>query len=301
MSDSNQSSGQSLNLRHIIGALLLALTALCMGACSATRLGYQNAPELGYWWLDSYFDFNNAQSLKLREDLASLQAWHRETELPIYVNMLSGLQKAALLDTTPEQLCRLYGEVRPRLQAILDRMEPTVSTLAPTLTSVQLDHLAQQFEKRNRKWREEWLDVTADQRENRRIRQMTERVENFYGRLGEPQIAVLRAGLAASPMDASLGHRESRRRQQDILQTLRPLPTASQGAASIASTLRGLLERSLDSPDPLYRNYLEKLTQAHCRTFAALHNSSTPAQRLRLLETLKDYQDDARALLPVKR
>jgi hypothetical protein len=56
----------------------------------------------------------------------------------------------------------------------------------------------------------------------------------------------------------------------------------------------------MDSPDPAYRNYMEQTTQAHCRTFAALHNSSTPAQRQRLLETLKDYQADARALLATK-
>jgi len=290
-----------LNLRHIIGALLIALMALWLAACSAIQLGYQQAPVMGYWWLDSYFDFNDAQSLKLRDDLAALQAWHRQSELPLYVATLDKLQNMASLEVTPEQVCGLYADFRIRFQAILDHFEPTVSALSPALKPGQIDHLARQFDKRNHKWREEWLELTPEERQSKRVSQMTERAEMFYGHLEAPQLAVLRTGLLAAPLDMNLSYRESQRRQQDILQTLRQLQNAQPGAPRVQAAMRGLLERSLDSPDPTYRSYMQRMTLASCRTFAALHNSSTPAQRQHMLETLRDYQADARALTPGSR
>ncbi len=289
-----------LTLRHIIGVLLLTLMALCLVGCSAVQFGYQQAPELAYWWLDSYLDFNESQSLKLRADLTALQAWHRQTELPIYIKTLDKLRKMAPLDATPEQVCGLYTEFKTRLQVTLDQFEPTVSAIAPALTPGQIDHLTRQFEKRNQKWHDEWIDLTQAQRHARRFKQMKERSEGFYGRLEEQQLGVLRNGLLATPLDMSLSYQESQRRQQDILQTLRQLQGAKPGAPSVQVAMRGVLERSIDSPDPAYRAYMEKVTQAQCRTFAALHNSSTPAQRLHLFETLKDYQTDARDLLGAK-
>ena len=59
---SNRFAGLFLQLRHIIGALLAALVLLGLGGCSAVKLSYQNAPELTYWWLDSYLDLNDTQS-----------------------------------------------------------------------------------------------------------------------------------------------------------------------------------------------------------------------------------------------
>ncbi len=297
MSNSNRSPGQLLNLRHIIGALLIALMTLGLAACSATKLVYQNAPELSYWWLDSYLDFNESQSLRLREDLAALQLWHRQYELPVYVRTLEDLQKMALLDTTPEQVCDLYFEFRARFQAILDQFEPRVTALAPTLKLGQIDHLERQLDKRSQKWRDEWLDVTPGQRQTRRVKLMVDRSEAFYGYLEEPQLAVLRAGLAAAPLDLTLTYRESQRRQQDILQTLRQLNPATQSATDIKLALRAMLARSMDSPDPVLRNHMRQMVQSNCRTLAALHNAITPAQRARFAETLKDYQTDARSLV----
>ena len=69
----------------IIGTLMLLLTALNLSGCSTTRLAYNNAPTLAYWWLDAYFDFDSSQSLRMRNDLQSLQDWHRQEKLPAVV------------------------------------------------------------------------------------------------------------------------------------------------------------------------------------------------------------------------
>jgi hypothetical protein len=293
---SNRTVNQFFNLRHIIGALLAAFLALWLAGCSAVKLGYNNAPELSYWWLDSYLDLNEVQSLRLRADLTRLQIWHRQNELPHYVNALVKLQTLAPANVNAAQVCALFDELRPRLRTLLEQTEPTVVALAPTLTSAQLDHLARQFDKRNQKWRAEWLDGPPSERTARRVKQLRDRLELFYGSLEEPQLAALRGSVAESIFDANLNLHETLRRQQDALQILRRIQGALD-TPGIQASLRALLERSLNSPDASYRDYAEKLVQENCRSLATLHNSATSKQRLKLLETLQYYEADARALM----
>ena len=62
------------------------------------------------------------------------------------------------------------------------------------------------------------------------------------------------------------------------------------------AALRRLFERRRNSPDPVYRDYRDKMTQEACETFADLHNSTTATQRGNAVEILKGYEQDFRTL-----
>ncbi len=273
------------------------LLALLGSGCSAVKLSYSHFPDLGYWWLDSYLDFNDTQSLKVRADLNALQAWHRGQELPIYISTLQKLQQLAPAKVTPEQLCVLYDELKPRLQAILDQSASSIIALAPTLTPEQFSHLARQLDKRRQKWRAEWIERTPEERRARRVKQLVDRAEMLYGRLDQAQVAALGASIAASGFDANQLARESLRRHQDLLQTLRLLQSGTLAASKAKAEVHGLFERSLDSPDMAYRNYQKGMADEGCQAFANLHNNSTPALRQQAIGSLKDYERDARSLM----
>lgn len=299
MSSSIRSPGRPTGSFVIIGVLWVLL-ALVLSGCSTAKLGYNNAPSLTYWWLDSYLDFDNAQTPRVRAELAQWHNWHRESELPAYAALLAQWQRAATANLSAEQVCALWDSVRPRFAALLDQAEPTLAALAPTLTAEQLAHLGRQFDKRNQKWREEWLDGTPAERQARRLKQLTDRAEMFYGNLEDAQRAVLRAGLATSLFDPSQTHRETLRRQQDTLQTLRLIQLGNLSEIRQVAELRALLARTQTSPDASYQTYRAQATQANCQAFADLHNSTTPAQRLKAVAVLKGYEDDARALMGVQ-
>lgn len=296
MSHSIRSPGRPTGLLAIIGVLLALLITLLSG-CSAAKLGYNNAPSLTYWWLDSYFDFDSAQTPRVRAELDQLHQWHRTTELPAYAGALAQWQRAALTDLSGEQVCTLVDGVRPRLSALLDQAEPTLAALAPTLKADQLEHLARQFDKRNQKWREEWIDGSPAERQARRLKQLTERAEMLYGRLENAQRTVLTASMTSSVFDARQTYRETLRRQQDTLQTLRLIQTEPLSEIRRVAELRALLARNLTSPDSSYRAYREQATRVNCQAFADLHNSTTAAQRLKAVAVLKGYEDDARTLM----
>ncbi len=270
---------------------------LSLSGCNAVRLGYNNAPDLTYWWLDGYFDFDGPQSTRLRNDLHALQDWHRKEELPPLATTLKNLQAAAPQDVTAAQVCQLSQYVEERIQTTLDRAAPTAVALGPTLSSAQLEHLARALDKRNREWREEWMDGSPEERAERRLKKLVERAEGFYGRITEVQRKQLQAQLEASAFDASVQYREVLRRQQDTLQTLRALRNGNATEIHTQAEVRALVARSLQSPDPAFRQYTDRVRSQACEAIAAFHNRTSASQRLRLQDTLKGYEGDVLALM----
>ena len=277
----------------IIGALLLALS---LGGCSAVRLGYNNAPHVAYWWLDRYFDFDSAQGDRLRADLDATLDWHRQQELPLLAQQFDRLQGDAARPVTAAQLCAVYASLRERAEAPVWHLVPALAAIAPSLQKTQLDHLAREYDKRNREWRDEWMDGTPAERLEQRVKQLVERAESFYGTLEPAQRSAITAVIRQSGYDPALQYRERLLRQQDTLQTLRGLTGTPQAVARAQADIRALLERTLHSPNPAYRPYRDQQDAANCAALAALHNSATERQRAKLVETLRAYADDARAL-----
>ena len=285
---------------RIIGGLLTLFLALLLAGCSVVRLGYSQLPDLSYWWMDSYLDLNEAQSAPLRQELSRLYDWHRQQELPILANTLATLQAQALQDTTPQRLCQLADSLRPRLQAVAEQATPGLAALAQRLTPEQLDHLQRQLDKRQQQWRKEWLTGSPAEQLARRSERLIDRSERFYGRLSPPQRAQLRDSVQASSYDLAMTEADMLRRHQDLLQTLQTLARGDLDAQRIRTDMAQLLARLLNSPNPAYRAHMETVQQENCQAFSTLHNSSTPAQRQKLVQSLAGFEADARSLIPAK-
>jgi len=277
----------------IIGALMVVFA---LGGCSTVRLGYSNAPNLAYWWLDDYFDFDSLQGERMRAELQTLHAWHRKEELPLFKELLRNLQTAAAQPVTPEQVCSLYAYLQTRVQVTAEHLAPGLAAIAPTVQTAQMEHMAQRLDKRSRQWREEWMDGTPADIAERRVKQLVERAEWFYGRLDAPQMALVRAHMAAVEFDSAVELRESLRRHQDTVSTFRQLRTRGTTDLQAQNEIRALVARSIHSPEPSYRPYFSKVSAQSCAVVAALHNSASPSQRQKLMQTLQAYENDARAL-----
>ena len=117
------------------------------------------------------------------------------------------------------------------------------------------------------------------------------------GRLSEAQLKQLQSQLDSSVFDASLQYREVLRRQQDTLQTLRALRNGNPGDIHVQAEVRALVARSLQSPDPAFRQYTDRVREQTCQAIAVFHNRTSGPQRQRLQDTLKGYEGDARALM----
>ena len=270
------------------------LTLATLSACSAVKIGYSQAPALAYWYLDGYADFTDAQSLQVKAELNRLQAWHRQTQLPKYADLLQKLQRLMQANVTPAQACSVLLDVRRQLQAVTSHAEPAVAALAIDLQPEQLQHMQRKFSRGNADYRKDFIDATPGAIRTRRYDQAVSRADMLYGPLDNQQLKRIGQLVDESGFNAALAYAERLRRQQDALHTLRALRSGSLAAAR--TEVRALVERTLDSPDAAYRDYLEKITGESCQAIAEVHNTTTAAQRRKALGVLKAYEQDFRAL-----
>ncbi len=281
-------------LRVYLLRLLLALLIPLLSSCSVMQLGYNNAQVPLYWWLNGYLDFSTTQSKEVRAELASVHLWHRQSELPRYALLIHHWQGLVLSQVSAEQVCGLWTDISDNLLRLQQQLESPIAALALTLTPEQLDHLARKFEKRNQKWREEWINVSPAQQLERRMDQFEERTEMLYGPLNKSQLTLLRSRLAESGFDPQLRLREIERRQQDTLSTLKTLQATNEVKAR--TDLLALLGRMANPPDPSYQRHRDRLQEQNCMALAELHNSTSRVQRHKAAEKLESYEALARKL-----
>lgn len=274
--------------------MLAAGLMLC--ACGAIKLGYNNIDEVAYWWLDDYVDFEDSQTPRVRQDIARLHLWHRGNELPRYVDLLQRMERLASADITSEQACGFIGDIRERVAVLSTQAEPAAVTLAMSLTPEQLTHLERKYQKINRDYRKEWIDIPPVEQRVKRVKQLVERSETIYGKLADPQRAAVRQQVEQSSFDAQRFMVERQRRQQDILQTLRTISGQPIALAEARNLVRGYLERFNKSPNAAFRAYQESVVQENCRGIASTHNATTAAQRENAAKRLRSYLDDLREL-----
>jgi hypothetical protein len=286
-------------IRH--ASVWLALAALfSLSGCSTIKVVYNNSEDLMYWWLDSYADLQGEQKQFTREALTDLQRWHRQQQLPEYVALLKRMQSMAPNDITPAQVCAVTEDMKTSFVTLLRFVEPANTKLASQLKPEQLISIRKRFDKTNKTWKDDWLDPNAEDRLRYRIKQATNRLEDFYGHLDKPQRDVLHKWLSESIFDPKLSYAERERRQADSMQTFQRMAQEGSATAQAQSMLRGLTERSFNSPNERYRAYNRELWNENCEGFAKLHNSTTPAQRQRMVEALRGYEQDFKTLMAQK-
>lgn len=277
------------------------MTALTLGAalvgCSAIKLAYNNLPEVAYWWLDGYVDFSDAQAPKVRADLATLQAWHREAELPKVIGVLQKAQALAPNDVAPAQACELAADIRIRLLALAERAELPGAALAVTFNQAQLQTLERKYAKSNATYAKEWLNLTPTQQHDKRYDKSLEQNEDFYGRLDAGQRELLRRLTAQSRFDARRVDTERRRRQQEALVLLRRFNIERTSAQDAQPVIHGYVQRIAEPPPGAWRDYQQAMLEEGCRNVAILHNATRPEQRQNAVQRLRAYENDLRDLV----
>lgn len=283
--------------RIIAAPLLAAALAIALTGCSTLKLAYNNLPEVAYWWLNSYFDFESNQTARVRNELDRLLAWHRREELPRWIALLQKAQALAPADSTPAQACEFGEAIRVRLLAIAEHVEPQAAELALTLTPAQLEQLQKKYARLNADYRSDWLDKSREAQQKKRYEQWVDRSEDFYGKLDDAQKSAMRQMIAESAFSSALFDAERKRRQAVLLSTLR---TASAGGTSAVETQRALHAYVLtvaEAPPGRWREQQQVLWQEGCRNFARLHNMASPTQREHAAKRLQAYEGELKDLL----
>jgi len=286
--------------QHMTRAWLTVLALLLLQGCSAIKLGYQQLPTLSYWWLDSTVSFSGAQTTGAKQALENLHQWHRNEELPAYVELL---QRALVLSAGPvqaEQVCRVWTDVQTRLDTVMREAVVQAAPVVMALGPRQLSHMARRWESQNEDWEKEWLLGSVSERLERRLDKTLERYRSFYGELTPTQVSLVKTQLAQSPWTAEWGRQDRQRRQQDLLSTLQAIQQNKLSQAEVEGQLWGVWQRWMKPTEAAQRQVVQSLSQRACENLAQLHNTATPEQRQQATRRLRAYEKDVKDLVKPK-
>lgn len=283
-----------------LGKAAIIVVLMALSGCSAIRLAYNNAPQVGWWWLDGYMDFSSEHSPRVKAALDQWLSWHRQTQLDDYAAWLATLQRRIEQPTTAAEVCGWFDQVREKAQPAIDRALLISSELLPTLGLAQISHLEARYAKNNAEFRDQYIKASAEERHEARRKRAIESAERLYGKLAAAQLKVLDANLVSTPFDPAASLAEREKRQRETLQTMRRWVTEQPERALLLASMRQLWERQENASDAAARARQQRATEQSCRATAELHNSTTAAQRQSARAQLKSWEEDLRALAAEK-
>jgi hypothetical protein len=277
-------------------AMMLAVSVLLSGCGLALRIGYNQGASLALRWLDSYAEFDDAQTLRVRAALDEWFVWHRRTQLPDYADLLARARAELPGSATAERMCAWSNDLRARFDTAIEHAVPAMAEIMPTLSAQQIASIEKRYASRNDEYRDDFLHRDPAKRKKAATEREIERAEEFYGRLDDAQRAFVVRAVAESPWDGDMAYAERLRRQQDMLAIVRRLAATRATPAEAEAEIRGYLKRIERSPQEAYRRYLARLVDYNCVYAAALHNLTTAEQRQKAAKQLKGYEEELRAL-----
>jgi hypothetical protein len=289
---------------RIITASLVAVSmSVILTGCSAVRLGYNNLPDIASWWLDSYIDFTDTQGPQAKVALQKLQTWHRKEELPAIAELLVQAQTLAPQNITPEQACKIWEGAQVRIESFIQESSRLAAPVVSQLSAKQFKHLEKEWATRNEDWKKQWVQGTPDSRIKKRVDLAAERFNSFYGDLNLEQRQVLKQQFLQSTWSPEASYQRRLKRQQEQLIALQAMSSEITKPAmplpQVEKALQSLILQSVRPKDAGDLSKQLQLEQQACQNLAQLHNTMTPAQRLKAQRKLKDYETDVRELMKI--
>lgn len=276
--------------------LLCACALALLQGCSAIKLGYNKADDLAYWWLDGYADFSAPQSERLRPALSEVHQWHRTQALPVYAALLQQAQALTADNLTAAQVCSLAEAGQLHLNALTAKAMPALTAVAMDLSGKQLLHIERQWAKKNATWQDDWLKLSTEEREKKRLDNFVERFESFYGTLTPGQVQLLKQQVQQSAWTAPWNWQVRLRQQQQLMDLLRSFQIKTSSPALAQEALQTLVLSWSSTTEGYGFEMRQRLKLEACANAAQLHNITTPAQRLKAIARMRGYTNDLKDL-----
>jgi hypothetical protein len=270
--------------------IVIFLLAIGIVSCSLVKIAYNNAPEAMHWWLDDYFDFTESQNATLKPALHALHDWHRQTQLPVYVEILQKIQSDLSQEAIePSAVCENMETMQDVIQKLQYETSSIILEMAPLLSDKQLIYFQKMLQKRALKWKSEWLKKTREEQIEVRLEKIIDYAENVYGSLNKPQKTMLKQKLMASNFKAEINYTEILRRNEEALLILSKLKQENLDQEQKRNIVKQGFDHLKNSPNPVYQSYANQLKQGSCEMIADLHATTDIQQKQHAKAWLENF------------
>lgn len=277
--------------------IFILLGSLALSACSAVKFAYNNLDTVLLYWLDHYVDLTNEQEVWAKERIAASLLWHRQTQLPLYADMLAQQQeRLANRAYTQADALALSNTLRLHSATLLNYLAPDLVTLATRLQPKQIQHLEERFKIDNKKFQKEYLSGEINSLKNQ-TKKTISRIEWLFDYVDSEQAKQIELAVTQAQINQAAILAERVARQQTTLLILRQAVYDKAPKERLERDLReSFLAMTALSLDAQRRLVLlenqQKSTQLTANTLKLLN----PAQRQSGVTQLQEWGKDLREL-----
>jgi Family of unknown function (DUF6279) len=268
--------------------LLLAIGALGLAACSATRVAYDNADTMLRFMASSYLDLDAAQTEDLTPRIARFHQWHRANELPLYAALLRSASERAAAGITAEDFAWGMANVRLRYRRFAAKAAEDAAPVLATLAGTQLLALERKFAENNEKYARSFLSSDDDERRRKQLKRMLERFRDFAGELTAEQEARIGRFALAHERHVALRFEDRQRWQRDFVAAIR----REHRPGELGRRLADMFERPELRRSEEFIREDARWEEDLGRLIVDLDRSLSATQRAHVVRRLSDYAED---------
>ena len=266
---------------------VLGVSALVCG-CSTVRFAYENADAYLRWKAGSYLDLQGDDADEIDDLIDEFHAWHRRNALPKYVNLAQEASQRFADGLSRQDLVWGYDSLRAQARESLRKAADLVAPLLDRLTPEQVAQIERRLAEENRQFHRDNLRGSERDRRRKRAKYVTDRLEDWVGKLTQAQVERVREHSARAPLIDELRDRDRKRLQRDVIAIVRAREAVKRLPERAAHWERGR--------EPAFTAQLDAWRQDYFAMLIDVERSLTPEQRARLQRNLRRYIEDFEAL-----
>ncbi|NOH33823.1 DUF6279 family lipoprotein [Vibrio chagasii] len=156
-----------------------------------TKFAYNNISWFAVSYIEDFVSLSNSQESELEARLDSLQAWHKETQLPLYIEQLQVLKNINRSELSPAFIVEQSEQIKNHIRSIVNKFSPDIYALSMQLSSKQDREFLTNFRKKQQEFYEERLSLNDDDSRERYRDRIEERLERWLGSVSKEQKQII--------------------------------------------------------------------------------------------------------------
>ncbi|CAH7341676.1 DNA polymerase III subunit alpha [Vibrio chagasii] len=169
---------------------LLLLGCFLFVGCG-TKFAYNNISWFAVSYIEDFVSLSNSQESELEARLDSLQAWHKETQLPLYIEQIEVLQSINRSELSPVFIVEQSEQIKNHIRTIVNKFSPDIYALSMQLNPKQDSEFLKNFRKKQQEFYEERLSLNDDDSRERYRERIEERLERWLGSVSKEQQQII--------------------------------------------------------------------------------------------------------------
>ncbi|CAK1712819.1 DNA polymerase III subunit alpha [Vibrio crassostreae] len=169
---------------------LVILVCFLFAGCG-TKFAYNNISWFAVSYIEDFVSLPNSQESELEARLDSLQAWHKETQLPLYISQLEAIQSITRPDMNSAFIVDQSEQIKNHIRAIVNKFAPDVYALSMQLSPKQDSEFLKNFREKQQDYYEERLSLNDEDSRERYRNRIEERLERWLGSVSKEQKQII--------------------------------------------------------------------------------------------------------------